>query len=893
MNEILVSYIEDLRDILLLFNESLMKIQNGERTKEIIDNVFRVAHTIKGNSAAMNFTKIQKVMHNMEDLLSDVRSGTKELTDDITDVLFACHDFLEDCLEIVQQHESDESIDNEKLLSRLQTLKNGAPTPAPEAVKQAPAAAPVNSDSDSASLGIYMPDKDHTPADIDLGVNMPPELWEVLNSNVKNGYSAYKLDIYFMKNSSMKAVRAWMLFDVIDQYGILLHSRPERLQDNSFAEKGETPFDSDVIETVIISDREVSDLIAELKATPDIENVSARLLPKENIEKKLNYIRVQANIASKIQEISIDLLGVDIQFHFIQPDVIETILGKLKEVISYGILDDGSPIIITAKRLALALNEALANKKRIPISERENIIFICQTIEECIISPESLQNQTLLSLLYQRLDSFIETVSTPEQRTGEILIAQSLIKETDAQYISEKQKENADLKFGQIAVKEGLVSAMDVVTALSDAKRADHDKTVKGTPTPAAKSESSQESGFVKVPVTKVDSLIDTLSELLIYNSQLDQSISMLELDDPKTANILSRTEKLIKELQDLSMSLRMIEVKPTFNRLTRIVRDAATDLGKKVSIKLEGEDIEIDRSAVEKLFEPLMHMVRNAVSHGIEDTEADRIAVGKKPEGQVTIAGYSKQGNVYIEVRDDGRGINTKKVYEKAKKLGLINESREYSDEEIYKFIFLPGFSTQENVNAVAGRGVGMNVVEEVVTKLGGKVEIESVLGEGSIFRIKLPVNLAVINGTVVEIAGNRYIIPTVCVKKFFIANDSNWVSMQGKNKAIKVDGNIIPLISKEQIFGSSFSDEFTAKTENDASAQGKIKEYEMVVLETDQKSLVLHVDKIINRQDVVSKPLSHDYASVAYANSASILGDGIVSMILDIDAIFKMSLN
>lgn len=882
MNEILISYIEDLRDILLLFNESLMKIQNGERTKEIIDNVFRVAHTIKGNSAAMNFTKIQAVMHNMEDLLSDVRSGTKELTDDITTVLFACHDFLEDCLEIVQHEESDENVDNAKLLSSLQTLKDGAPEP----VKPIPAApAPV-------SPAVVTP-LVNTPADIDLGVNMPPELWEVLNSNVNNGYSAYKLDIYFMKNSAMKAVRAWMLFDVIDQYGILLYSKPERLQDNGFAEKGETPFDSDVIETVIISDREISELIAELKTTPDIDNVSARLIPKENIEKKLNYVRLKANVASKIQEISIDLLGVDIQFHFIQPEVIETILGKLKEVISYGILDDGSPIIITAKRLALALNEALANKKRIPIGERENIIFICQTIEECIISPDSLQNQSLLNFLYQRLDSFIETVSTPEQRTGDILIAKSLLNEKDAEYISSKQKENADLKFGQIAVKEGLVSAMDVVTALSDGKAPDHlhDKT-KGASSPAAKSEISQESGFVKVPVTKVDSLIDTLSELLIYNSQLEQSISKLELDDPKTANILSRTEKLINELQDLSMSLRMIEIKPTFNRLTRIIRDAATELGKKVSYKLEGEDTEIDRSAVEKLFEPLMHMARNAVSHGIEDSEADRIAVGKKPEGEITISGYSKQGNVYVEIRDDGRGINTKKVLEKARKLGLINENKEYSDEEIYKFIFLPGFSTQENVNAVAGRGVGMNVVEENVTKLGGKVEIESVQGEGSVFRIKLPVNLAVINGTIVEINGNRYIIPTICVKKFFIANDTSWVSLQGTNKAIKVDGNIIPLISKEQVFGPSFKDDFLNASASDA-AQGKPKEYEMVVLEIDQKSLVLHVDRIVNRQNVVSKPLLNGYASVAYANSASILGDGVVSLILDIDAIFKLAQN
>jgi len=245
----------------------------------------------------------------------------------------------------------------------------------------------------------------------------------------------------------------------------------------------------------------------------------------------------------------------------------------------------------------------------------------------------------------------------------------------------------------------------------------------------------------------------------------------------------------------------------------------------------------------------------------------------------------------VYIEVKDDGRGINTKRVYEKAKEKGLINENKEYTDEEIYKFIFLPGFSTVENVNNVSGRGVGMNVVEEVVSKLGGKIEIDSELGAGSAFRVKLPINLAVENGTIVEMQGIRYIIPTICVKKFFIAKDSDWVSLQGANRAIKLeDGSIVSVISKERIFG--ISDALVQKGGAMGSqVKDDEKEYQMVLLEVDQKMLVLNVDKIINRQDVVSKPLAADYASVPYANSASILGDGIVSLILDIDAIFKIS--
>jgi len=457
-------------------------------------------------------------------------------------------------------------------------------------------------------------------------------------------------------------------------------------------------------------------------------------------------------------------------------------------------------------------------------------------------------------------------VTSPGQRVGEILASGGYISSWEAETIAEKQK-GEKLKFGQVAVKEKLVSALDVVAALGSDKE-------------SKSSAASDGGGFVKVPVSKVDALIDLLSELLINNSQLEQNASLRESEDSKTANILSRTEKLIKEIQELSMSLRMIEVRQTFNRLTRIARDTAADLGKRVSVTLEGAETEIDRSAIEKLFDPLMHMIRNSVDHGIEASEADRIAVGKKPEGQIIISGYSKRGNIYIEVRDDGRGIDADKIYAKARERGLISETREYTTQEIYNFIFLPGFSTQENVSSISGRGVGMNVVEEVVSKLGGKIEINSEVGVGSAFRVKLPVNLAVINGAIVSISGIKYVIPTVCVRKFFTATHSDWISLQGENRAVKLDdGSIVSIVSKSRIFGLT-DDELEANVE-----------YDMVLLEVDHKMLVLRVDKILGRQDVVSKPLMADYASVPYSNSASILGDGIVSLILDIDAIFKMS--
>ena len=883
MNEILASYIEDLRDSILLFDESLMILQNGSRDKDTINNIFRVAHTIKGNSAAMSFLKIQGIMHTMEDLLTAVRNSEKTLTDKMIEILFACHDFLDDCLDVVQTQESDESMDTDALLKQLVDLKNDSGI-------QTAVSVPVAVTSESAAVKYDVNDAENADKqpieNMDLDIGMPIDIWASLEQKSKSGLSAYKLGIYFLKNSSMKSVRSWMIFDRIDHSAILAYSNPQRMNDSNINSADAPSFDANVINCVILSEHEISELIDDLSFTPDIEKVEAQSLSTSVIVERAEFAKKQKTVIDDMQEICVGVLGLDMQF--INEKVLRDIITKMEKLVDSNIAHDGSPVVICAKRMVLALQEAVENKRKVSIAQSENIVFLCQTIEECIMTPSLAKNSNFISVVYKRLDDLIETVTSPDKRIGDILMSQGLIRSGDEDTIVQRSKDEG-IKFGQAAVKEGLVTAYDVISALNNDKGVtkkssggfDADKKNSAV----ASSATAGDGGFVRVPVNKVDSLIDMLSELLIYNSQLNQSTAQLEFEDSGLSVALSRTGKLIKEIQDISMSLRMIEVKQTFHRLSRIVRDTAADLKKKVSINLEGEDTEIDRSAVEKLFDPLMHMVRNAVSHGIEEHESDRIAMGKKSEGQITIAGYSKRGNIYIEVRDDGRGINTEKVYKKAKEKGLINENREYSDQELFKFILLPGFSTQDNVNAISGRGVGMNVVEENITKLGGKIEIESEFKVGTTFRVKLPINLAVVNGIIVRMAGGKYIIPITCIKKFFTVTKNDWISIQGEIRAIRLDdGSIIPLISKEKVFG--LSDEMRRSHD-----EGNAREYEMVLLEIDQKLLILHVDKIEDRQDVVSKPLGSDFAKVPYANGASILGDGSVSLILDMDAIFKLS--
>jgi len=289
MNEILISYIEDLRESIVTFNEALINVQNGSRDAEVVNNIFRVAHTIKGNSAAMSFTKIQSVMHTMEDLLAEVRSGARELTDDLVEVLFACHDFLEDSLDVVEKESSDASMNNDKLLARLTELRDGVAAPVPAPNTAAAVAKPgENSDSNSnANVNVNV-------EDIDLNVDMPIDLWELLDKNIQEGgYQAYRLEIKFLKDSGMKAVRAWMIFDRIDHSSILIYSNPPKIGENNFSTTGETPFESDSITAVILSETEISDLLSDLRDMADLESVEANKIKNEDIQAKIKYVNEQ------------------------------------------------------------------------------------------------------------------------------------------------------------------------------------------------------------------------------------------------------------------------------------------------------------------------------------------------------------------------------------------------------------------------------------------------------------------------------------------------------------------------------------------------------------------------------------------------------------------------
>ncbi|MDL1970009.1 MAG: chemotaxis protein CheA [Candidatus Desulfofervidaceae bacterium] len=381
----------------------------------------------------------------------------------------------------------------------------------------------------------------------------------------------------------------------------------------------------------------------------------------------------------------------------------------------------------------------------------------------------------------------------------------------------------------------------------------------------------------IKVDTQKLDNLIDMIGELLITQSMIRQNPVLNDIRDQKLVRDLSQLGRITTELQKTSMSLRMVPIKETFQKMIRLVRDLSKKSGKKVQLIMQGEDTEIDRNMVEELYDPLVHMIRNAVDHGIEMPE-ERKAKGKPEIGTIELLAYHKGGNIVIEIKDDGQGLDKNKILKKAREKGLTSEEEELSETEIYQLIFKPGFSTAEKVTDVSGRGVGMDVVKKALEKLRGKVEIRSEIEKGTTFIIKLPLTLAIIDGIIVKVGKHRYILPTVAVQEVFRPTHQQYNTYAGKGEMINIRDTLFPLVRLHRLFNvkAKYTEPWKAL---------------MVVVESEDEKKCLMVDEVLGKQEVVIKSLGEAMGRVKGIAGGAIMGDGKVGLILDVTGIFEMS--
>ena len=382
----------------------------------------------------------------------------------------------------------------------------------------------------------------------------------------------------------------------------------------------------------------------------------------------------------------------------------------------------------------------------------------------------------------------------------------------------------------------------------------------------------------MKIDADRIDLLLETIGELVIVESIVTQEAVRRGNESRELERNLGQLTKITRSLQDMGMSMRLIPIDNTFRKMNRLVRDLAKKSGKKIELSMEGRETELDKGMVEKLGDPLVHMIRNAVDHGIEPTADDRRAAGKDPTGHILLKAYHQGGNIHIDIRDDGRGLDRDVIVAKAIDRGLIKSAENMSDEEIYALIFEPGFSTAKQITDVSGRGVGMDVVKSNIESMRGNVRIASEKGKGSTFTLVLPLTMAIIDGMIVRVGSERYILPLLSIIESFQPGPTMVSTVSGKGETVPFRQRLLPLFRLASLFRIT-------------DAQTDPTQALVVVIEDSGRQIALLVDELLGQNQTVIKNLGQGLREVEGIAGASIMPDGTPGLIIDVNGLVKLA--
>ncbi|MBU1172613.1 MAG: chemotaxis protein CheA [Proteobacteria bacterium] len=467
------------------------------------------------------------------------------------------------------------------------------------------------------------------------------------------------------------------------------------------------------------------------------------------------------------------------------------------------------------------------------------------------------------------IDSLVEKIermnragSQPESPClmGELLVNRGALEMENLEEALTFQKEHPEKKLGQILVEENGIDSGQVISVLREQKRV-------------------RKTGVfhVKVDTGKLDNLVDLTGELVIAQSMLRENTGAAASSNQKLNQNLNQLGQIVSNIQKIAMSMRMVPISATFQKMVRLVRDLSKSCNKDVGLAMSGEDTEIDRNVVEALYEPMVHMIRNSIDHGLET--AEKRAKTRKPEkGSIRLRAYHKGGNIVIEISDDGQGLNAMTIFDKAVKLGLVDAHAVLADSEIFQLIMKPGFSTAKEITDISGRGVGMDVVKKAIEGLSGRVDIQSVEGEGSTFIITLPLTLAIIEGMLVRIGHERFIVPTMAILESFKPRKADYFTVEGKGEMLMFRKHLIPVIRLNKICHVTMDHQ---EVWNNIA----------IVVENNKEQRGILIDELLGKEEYVIKSLGESLKGIKGLAGGAIMGDGRVGLILDIGGLFEVA--
>ena len=749
---------------------------------ELVNEIFRIMHTIKGSSAMMMYNGMSTATHAIEDLFFFLRENNPELSDytKITDLTLEVTDFVKGELENLEMGLQPEGEATELIASikqYVEELKGGAPQEAAKPQEKAETA--------------------HSS-----------EAKDFFNkaTSKKKSYHAYA---EFEQGCEMENVRAYGIVHSLADYAIDITHAPEDLINEDSIEV----IREHGLHVYFSTDLNTHDVQEIFMQSVFIKDLKIEELGGEN--KELSYFEVTIKFNEGCEMENVRAYGV---VHNLEGEVdsIEHIPANLlDETTIEDVRRDGLKMFIATEKTESELNDILSTTIYLETLEIKEI---------SIASEEEEPEKTVIA----------ETPSIPSAS-------------------EEPQKAPSPA-----AKQQNEKNAQDKQAAAPDTA---HKKT-----TPQAS---------ISVSVGKLDQLLNLVGELVISEAMVTQNPDLEGVELESFTKEARQLHKIINDVQDTVMSMRMVPLSPTFFKMHRIVRDMCKNLGKEVALEVIGEDTEVDKNIIEHISDPLMHIIRNSIDHGIE-VPVERIKKGKREKGQVTLEARNAGGDVLIIVKDDGQGLNREKIMAKAKRQGLLSKPEdEYSDKEVYGFVLLPGFSTNENVTEYSGRGVGMDVVTSNIETVGGTVLVDSVPGEGSTFTLKIPLTLAIIEGMIIKIGKIKYTIPIISIDKSFKAKQSDIVIDPSGNEMINVGNETFNFIRLNKEFALN-------------EGMDNIEDGIVMRLENDDQKICVLVDELIGEQQVVVKSIPRYIKKPRGISGCTLLGNGEISLIIDVVGFF-----
>lgn len=661
-------FVEEAKEHLQSMNEVLLELEKNPSHLGHINEIFRVAHTIKGMSGTMGFHNMANLTHEMENLLQAARSNEIELTQDVIDILFECFDALDISVTSVSEQGSEDENTNKPLIEKL--------------------AMTLNKEKHIKEDSIH---------DENSGDKVDRYIVDVINKAKIDGLVSYKVDFKLSETCMLKAARAFIIFNTLEDLGEIIHSNPsvEDIEDEKFE------FSFSVI---IVSDKDENYLLKELSSISEVDSLDLEIFDPNNTK----YI-------------------------------IETIKEEEEE-----------------------------EKKHIEQSPIED------------------------------LEQSHKTRNQPQVNAGKV------------------------------------------------------GKTV-------------------RVDIDRLDNLMNLVSELIIIKTRMDDLSESSTGEDMTEA--IEYLERITTSLHDAVMKVRMVPIERVFNRFPRLVRDLSRELNKEIKLEMSGEETEVDRTVIDEIGDPLIHLIRNSIDHGIE-LPSERVKNGKDEMGTVVLKSYPDGNNVVIEVEDDGKGIDHEIIKKKAIEKGIISEreAENLTTEDSINLLFEAGFSTTEVISDVSGRGVGLDVVKSKIESINGNIEVDSLKGRGSKFIIRIPLTLAIIQALLVKLSDEIYAIPLSSVTEITNISNDEIRDVQGQ-EIILYRGTTLPIIRLNNILGTESNDEN--------------QDLVVVIVKKGDKQAGLIVDNLIGQQEIVIKSLGKFLGSVKYLSGATILGNGNISLILDVNSL------